>query len=249
MLKKVFKCSLVACVGILLTSEIVPIGVYASEVEKSKEEIKKSSYEILEEQIQQALTEKDIEKVFNLESEITYDDFSYQEKISNQAVAIIEKKYEDIPEDTNNLNSENEVENTEQYTLNEIDEERVNQAVSEYLNMVGYNPFMTMNRGFGRNWWNSRNFIGQIIDIGLIALGIGTAIRSAQAISRILRANRRNITRVVHNQIMSRVGISVSGFIGAGIDIASVISGVSIGYGIAWGMDYADGRLDGFIWA
>lgn len=107
---------------------------------------------------------------------------------------------------------------------------------------------MMQARGFGRHWWNSRGFVGGVIDAALIVIGIGTAAKSAQTTIKILRANRRNITRVVEKQISS--GIGVSGILGGAIDLVGTFVGnFSVGYFIACGLDKADRRYDGYILA
>jgi hypothetical protein len=74
-------------------------------------------------------------------------------------------------------------------------------------------------------------------------------MRSTQAISQLIRANSRNITRVVESQIMKRVDISASGFLTAALDIAGTISDISVGSAIAYDLDKDDGRLDGYFMA
>ena len=131
-------------------------------------------------------------------------------------------------------------------TLTSEAEERISNAVDEYLSMTGYNPLL---RRFGRNWWNSRRFIATVIDVGLIAVGIGAAARSRAALASILRNHRTLITRVVNGQILRRVGIGVTGILMASIRFAATLAGTSIGGAIAWGLDRDDGRLDGYILA
>ncbi|MEY8457787.1 hypothetical protein [Lactococcus ileimucosae] len=160
-----------------------------------------------------------------------------QEQKSNQALDYIKEKYG---------HSEIEVTEIESLTITPEDEERVSNAVDEYLSMTGYNPLL---RRFGRNWWNSRRFIATVIDVGLIAVGIGAAARSRAALASILRNHRTLITRVVNGQILRRVGIGVSGILMASIRFAATLAGTSIGGAIAWGLDRADGRLDGYILA
>lgn len=160
-----------------------------------------------------------------------------QEQKSNQALDYIKEKYG---------HSEIEVTEIESLTITPEDEERVSKALEEYLSLTGYNPLL---RRFGRNWWNSRRFIGTVIDVGLIAVGIGAAARSRAALASLLQTHRTLITRVVQGQILRRVGIGVSGIIMSAIRLATTLAGISIGGAIAWGLDRADGRLDGYILA
>lgn len=135
------------------------------------------------------------------------------------------------------------------YTLTAEDEAKIDAAVDSYLAEQHFNPMMQA-RGFGRHWWNSRGFVGGVIDAALIVIGVGTAAKSAQVTVKILRANRRNITRVVEKQIASRIGISVSGILGGAIDLVGTFVGnFSVGYFIACGLDKADRRYDGYILA
>ncbi|HAP14802.1 MULTISPECIES: hypothetical protein [Lactococcus] len=155
-----------------------------------------------------------------------------QEQKSNQALDYIKEKY-----------GHSEIESL---TITPEDEERVSKALEEYLSLTGYNPLL---RRFGRNWWNSRRFIGTVIDVGLIAVGIGAAARSRAALASLLQTHRTLITRVVQGQILRRVGIGVSGIIMSAIRLATTLAGISIGGAITWGLDRDDGRLDGYILA
>lgn len=112
--------------------------------------------------------------------------------------------------------------------------------------MTGFNPRM---RGVGKNWWNSTGFVAGVIDVGLIAIGLWTAASNFGAVRTLLRNNRKNITRMVEKQILSKVGIGVGGFLNSMIDIALVISGASVGGGLAEGLDRADGKNDNYILA
>lgn len=59
-----------------------------------------------------------------------------------------------------------------------------------------------------------------------------------------------NITRAIERQIAAKIGITFGKWLSAGLDVAGIISGVSLGYAVAWGIDYVDGRrLDGYILA
>jgi hypothetical protein len=166
------------------------------------------------------------------------DVYATQEEHSQEALATIQEKYADtdvsaVLADTQEITPE---------MTNQI-----NQAITDYMKLVGYNPRL---RGFGRNWWNSRGFIGGVFDAAFIAIGFGAGIRSGQALMQIIRANRRNITRVIESQIAYRLGLGGGAWLGAALDIVGAVSGVSLGGAIAWGIDYVDGkRLDGYIFA
>ncbi|MFW8054403.1 hypothetical protein [Vagococcus fluvialis] len=161
---------------------------------------------------------------------------------------------QDNLEDSNlNLN----VEDGNEYTLTEEDEKNIEIAMDQILdgetqaifNPNEFNPMM-MARGFGKKWWNKRAFVGNVIDAALVVLGIWSSARSVKAAMKIIKANRRNITRVIERQIAKRIGISVGGIISAAIDFVGNLSGYfSIGYLIACGLDWADRRYDGFIFA
>ncbi|WP_430597511.1 hypothetical protein [Enterococcus sp. AZ177] len=140
-------------------------------------------------------------------------------------------------------------EDADVYTLTAEDEAKISQAVDNYLAASGFNPLMQA-RGFGKKWWNSRSFVGNVIDAALIVVGIGSAAKSGQAAMKLIRANRRNITRVIEKQIANRIGISVSGILSSAFDFVGTISGYfSVGYLIACGLDKADRRYDGYILA
>lgn len=185
----------------------------------------------------------------SIESAATTKDNQYfeEEQRSEQALEIIEDKYSDAAEEAH-INSAEEVENSDEYTLTAEDEAKIDEATTEYLNLVGYSPRRL--RGFGRHWWNSRSFVGSVIDVAFIVLGFGAGVKSANQAMKIIRANRRNITRAIEKQLKSRIGISIGSWVSAGLDVVGALSGVSLGYAVAWGIDYVDGRrLDGYILA
>lgn len=176
------------------------------------------------------------ESRFNHEDLSIY--YSEEEKKSELALEKIKEEYGDVQ---SNFNEKGEI------VLTPEDEARLDKATSEYLKEVGYNPYL---RRFGRNWWNSRNFIGSVIDVAFIALGFGAGVRSASQIIQIIRANRRNITRSIERQLATKVGITLGNWVSAGLDAVGALSGISLGYAVAWGIDYVDGkRLDGYILA
>lgn len=163
--------------------------------------------------------------------------YSKEEKNSELALEKIKEEYGDVPP---KFNEEGEI------LLTPEDEMRLDTATTEYLKAVGYSSYL---RRFGRNWWNSRSFIGGVIDVGLIAIGLWTAASNFGAVRTLLRNNRKNITRMVEKQILSKVGIGVGGFLNSMIDIALVISGASVGGILAEGLDRADGKNDNYILA
>ncbi|MEA4830161.1 MAG: hypothetical protein VB121_09290 [Enterococcus thailandicus] len=177
----------------------------------------------------------------NSESYFNDDDlgfyYSKEEKNSELALEKIKEKYGDVPP---KFNEDGEI------LLTPEDELRMEQAISQYLAMTGFNPRM---RGVGKNWWNSTGFVAGVIDVGLIAIGLWTAASNFGAVRTLLRNNRKNITRMVEKQILSKVGIGVGGFLNSMIDIALVISGASVGGILAEGLDRADGKNDNYILA
>ncbi|WP_430604954.1 hypothetical protein [Enterococcus sp. DIV0125] len=175
------------------------------------------------------------ESYFNDEDLAIY--YSKEEKNSELALEKIKEEYGDVPP---KFNEEGEI------LLTPEDEMRLDTAITEYLKAVGYSSYL---RRFGRNWWNSRSFIGGVIDVGLIAIGLWTAASNFGAVRTLLRNNRKNITRMVEKQILSKVGIGVGGFLNSMIDIALVISGASVGGILAEGLDRADGKNDHYILA
>lgn len=184
-----------------------------------------------------------------IENTVIAEDNQYieEEQRSEQALEIIEEKYAEVAEETS-INSAEEMVNSDEYTLTAEDEARIDQATIEYLNLVGYSPRRL--RGFGRHWWNSRSFVGSVIDVAFIVLGFGAGVKSASQAMKIIRANRRNITRAIEKQLKARIGISIGSWLSAGLDVVGALSGVSLGYAVAWGIDYVDGRrIDGYILA
>ncbi|GMC00690.1 hypothetical protein [Enterococcus thailandicus] len=175
------------------------------------------------------------ESYFNDEDLAIY--YSKEEKNSELALEKIKEKYGDVPP---KFNEDGEI------LLTPEDELRMEQAISQYLAMTGFNPRM---RGVGKNWWNSTGFVAGVIDVGLIAIGLWTAASNFGAVRTLLRNNRKNITRMVEKQILSKVGIGVGGFLNSMIDIALVISGASVGGILAEGLDRADGKNDNYILA
>ncbi|EHD1581076.1 hypothetical protein N4497_000004 [Listeria monocytogenes] len=113
--------------------------------------------------------------------------------------------------------------------------------------MVKYNPRL---RGVGKYWWNSRSFVGAVLDAAFIAIGFGVGVKSATTLMKVVRSNRQTITRTIEKQIKLALGLSIGATISKALDMISAITGVTLGCAIAWGIDYVDGRrLDGYIFA
>lgn len=55
--------------------------------------------------------------------------------------------------------------------------------------------------------------------------------------------------RQVSEVTNSSAGVIAGGFLTAALDIAGTISDISVGGAIAYGLDKADGRLDGYFMA
>lgn len=163
--------------------------------------------------------------------------YEREEIRSREILQEIEEKY--APEE--DFNEEQVIEITPEM------EQNMEAAVNEYLRLSGFNPRL---RRLGRNWWNSRGFVGGVLDAAFIAIGFGAARLSNQALMQLIRANRRNITRVIESKIAIAMGLRTGAWVGTALEIVGVLAGVSLGGAIAWGIDYVDGkRLDGYIFA
>ena len=144
-----------------------------------------------------------------------------EEKNSQLALEKIKEEYEEVQP---NFNKNGEI------VLILEDGVRLDQATSEYLKVVGYNAYL---RRFGCNWWNSRNFIGGVIDVAFIALGFGPGARSANQIIQIIRANRRNIPRAIERKLAAKVGITLGNWLSAGLNATGALLEISLGYAVA----------------
>lgn len=103
--------------------------------------------------------------------------------------------------------------------------------------------------GDGRNWWNSRGTLAKVFDVGFAIYTGGATIFSVAAIRKAIKANKGAMTRTLHGMITKHVG-SAAGHLASGdLDIALTISGFSLGGAVAYSADWADGRLDGYVFA
>ncbi|EDH3592326.1 hypothetical protein GCV60_03070 [Listeria monocytogenes] len=75
--------------------------------------------------------------------------------------------------------------------------------------MVKYNPLL---RGVGKHWWNSRSFVGGVLDAAFIVIGFGAGVKSAATLMQVGRSNRQTITRTIEKQIKLALGLSIGGY-------------------------------------
>ncbi|HET5307764.1 TPA: SP_0115 family bacteriocin-like peptide [Streptococcus pneumoniae] len=99
--------------------------------------------------------------------------------------------------------------------------------------------------GVGCNWWNSRGSFATVLDVDLAIYSGGATIYSAYAIKKAISANRGAITRTLRSLIIKHVG-SAAGHL---VNTALTVTGFLLGGAIAYGVDWADGSLDGYIFA
>lgn len=103
--------------------------------------------------------------------------------------------------------------------------------------------------GVGRNWWNSRGTLATVFDVGLAIYTGGATIFSAVAIRKAIKANKGAMTRTLRSMIIKHVGSAAGHLAGGSLDIALTVSGFSLGGAVAYGADWADGGLDGYVFA
>lgn len=101
----------------------------------------------------------------------------------------------------------------------------------------------------GKHWYNKVGNVATAIDIASIAAGVGITAKTSSTVIKLIRANRTNITRVVESKIAQMLGRSAAYWIGTAINIGLTVGGTSLGGVIAEGLDRADGRNDGYIFA
>lgn len=104
----------------------------------------------------------------------------------------------------------------------------------------------------GKHWYNKVGKVGNVataIDIASIAAGVGITAKTSSTVIKLIRANRTNITRVVESKIAQMLGRSAASWVGTAINIGLTVGGTSLGGVIAEGLDRADGRNDGYIFA
>lgn len=85
-----------------------------------------------------------------------------------------------------------------------------------------------------------------------VALAIytgGVSIFSAAAIKKAISANKGAMTRTLRSLIIKHVGSAAGHLAGTALNVALTVSGFSLGGAVAYGADWADGNLDGYIWA
>lgn len=99
----------------------------------------------------------------------------------------------------------------------------------------------------GKHWYNQRGNVAKAIDVAMIIAGVGISAKTSSTVIKLIRANRTNITRVVERKIASMLGRSVASSVGTAINIGLTIGGTSPGDLIARGLDYSDGKYDGYI--
>lgn len=173
----------------------------------------------------------------NTSSLYTLNQYAEQESIAEEAFEKIQQKYGRTRATVNSSGA---------IVMTAEDEVRVEKAITEYLEMVGYNPRL---RGVGKNFWNSKSFATKVIDVAIIAMGLSGSYASAAAVRKIIRANRTNITRVIEKDILKKIGLGGANFASAAIDTALIITGTSIGAVVSEGLDRADKKNDDYIFA
>lgn len=77
----------------------------------------------------------------------------------------------------------------------------------------------------------------------------GAAIFSAAAIRKAIKANKGAMTRTLRSMIIKHVGSAAAHLASGALDIALTVSGFSLGGAVAYGADWADGKLDGYVFA
>lgn len=103
--------------------------------------------------------------------------------------------------------------------------------------------------GVGRHWWNSRGTLATAFDVGFAIYTGGAAIFSAAAIRKAIKANKGAMTRTLRSMIIKHVGSAAAHLASGALDIALTVSGFSLGGAVAYGADWADGKLDGYVFA
>lgn len=99
----------------------------------------------------------------------------------------------------------------------------------------------------GNGWYNSRGFIAAAIDIGIAVVTAGQAIAGIYAIKAFLKSNSRKIVKNVSKTLLKYFGSVSASVVSCAIDVALIAAGTSIGGLIAYGLDYADGKLNGYV--
>ncbi|MFZ7122029.1 MAG: hypothetical protein ACOWWH_13900 [Eubacteriaceae bacterium] len=106
---------------------------------------------------------------------------------------------------------------------------------------------MTYVQGGANGWWNSRRTIATLIDVALIVITAGQALASQAALKAFLKANKNKIAYQIRGKLMQKFAVTASSWIFTGINIALTVAGSSLGGMIAYGLDWADGNLNGYV--
>lgn len=99
----------------------------------------------------------------------------------------------------------------------------------------------------GNGWWNSVGFIGGLIDVAIICFTAGQAVCGIYAMKKFLKNNARKLVKNVSKAIMKMVGSVASVLITSAIEIALTCFATSIGGLIALGLDWVDGKRNGYV--
>lgn len=100
----------------------------------------------------------------------------------------------------------------------------------------------------GKNgWWNSRSFIGTVLDVAIIAVTGVQTVTGIKAIRKIIKKNRKKMVKRIEKELYKHIGRASTAAITCAIDIALTLTGTSIGGLIASGLDYVDGKYNGYV--
>jgi hypothetical protein len=103
--------------------------------------------------------------------------------------------------------------------------------------------------GLGKHWYNSVGAVGIALDVVIAVVSGGIAYASLTTLRKMIKNLSGAITRVVKAKMLSLLGTGVGGIIGTALDICFTITATSIGGLVAEGLDRADGKNDGYIFA
>jgi hypothetical protein len=97
---------------------------------------------------------------------------------------------------------------------------------------------------FGKNWWNSRGTVATGINVALLATGLGLATYSWGYVGKhAVKTQRHKIISAINKVLGSKAGT----FANTGIGVALEIAASSIGDAVAYGLDWADGSCNGYV--
>lgn len=103
--------------------------------------------------------------------------------------------------------------------------------------------------GVGKNWWNSRGAVGGAIDGIIWLVPALKSLNELAKVGKLVKAGRVYIRENI-NSALKRVWLSaLSGVVLGAVNLIIGLAGSSIGSLIAYGLDRADGRNDGYICA